>query len=76
MIPDNPGPSNYGLLNPAHLLYSQRRIITISPFSHRTVVVSHTVIAQQSQDKRSVRRTDTPLSVGNNLLVWHDTSLL
>ena len=51
-------------------LHSERCILAVSPLSHRAIIVACALIAEQLQDKHSVRRTDTALSISYDFLVW------
>ena len=50
-------------------LHSERRIFAVSPLSHRAIIVARALIAEQLQDKHSVRRTDTTLSISYDFFV-------
>ena len=50
-------------------LHSERCILAVSPLSHRAIIVARALIAEQLQDKHSVRRTDAALSICYDFLV-------
>ena len=50
-------------------LERQRRRVSVGPLAHRAVVVPHPIVAEHLQDEESVRRTDSTLSIGDDLLV-------
>ena len=50
-------------------LNDERRIFAVSPLTHRAIIVTRTVIAEQLQYEHSVRRTDTTLSISYDFLV-------
>ena len=50
-------------------LHNERRILTVSPLSHRAIIVARAGIAEQLQYEHTVRRTDTALSISYDLLV-------
>src|SRR3989442_1802507 len=56
----------------ARLAADNRRIVAVSPFVPRGVVVLGTVVAQQSQNERAVRRPDACLSLDEDLLLRRD----
>jgi hypothetical protein len=57
-------------------LNHQGRIVTIGPFTHRPIVITHAVVTQQLQDKQSVRRTDAALSIGDDFFVGRNARRL
>jgi hypothetical protein len=54
----------------------ERRVAEVRPLTHGSVVVPNVLVAQQRENKHSVRRTDAALSVGDDLLLGVDTRTL
>jgi len=50
-------------------LNDQRCAVAVGPFTHGTVIIPRSAIAQKLQNKQSVRRTDTPLSIRDDFFV-------
>ena len=57
-------------------LQYQRRVVSVGPLSHGAVVIANPIVSQKGENEGSVRRTDSSLSIRDNLLVRGDTALL
>ena len=57
-------------------LFLQREVLAIAPFGPGGIVIAHLVKTEQPQGEQSVRRTDAALSIGDDLTLGSDPSLL
>ncbi len=54
----------------------QWSVVPIRPLTHRSVVVSGPLVAQQIEDEHTVRRTDAALSISDDLFFRRHPSRL